>query len=371
MNNDTNQKSLAFSFTGQQNSLLSLWLREYGKTLITLGGYAPHARLSLKGYAWSHVWLKHENFRIHLLHGNLLPAKIVTVLMVLALLLLLGFQCVIGLAIWAGVLVLGAPFYIRRRLALYASSTVYDNEHFRFEGTYGEAYYVFLGLPLLSVVLPAILAVLTWQWQPAPEIGIVLVALLILVMLVGLGLVTHQVVRYMVNHSYHGEQVFHTSIRVTTMISHWALLVVSVLGIGVVGLALLMGVLYVLGGFDTVLATWNASVANPYASTGISVVLGLMMLAFVHAFIRTIMMSSVLRETTVGTMMFTSRRRLGVVFRLNLLYGLLMIVSLGVLWPMLRIRQLQHLVDHVTLEPIPRVSEAERECYFYHLYDDE
>lgn len=145
------KRAVGFVFSGNGYEYFKIWIVNILLTIITIGIYAPWAKVRNLQYFYGNTSLDGQSF---LFTGN--PVKmLIGRLIAIAILLVVtvagnispGIAVLIALA-----LVFVFPWVMNRTLAFYARNSKYRNIRFRFTGTYGRALEVFLLWPLLAAL---------------------------------------------------------------------------------------------------------------------------------------------------------------------------------------------------------------------------
>ena len=152
------QTPYPLEFTGTAEEYFRIWIVNTFLTIITLGIYAAWAKVRTRQYFYAHTRLAGQPFEYladpkAILRGNLIIGG--------------GFLLYTALGhynpILAGIIVilfyLFLPFLIYKTLRFYAHNSAFRNIRFRFLGTVGESYKIYLVFPFyitltLGLIIP-------------------------------------------------------------------------------------------------------------------------------------------------------------------------------------------------------------------------
>lgn len=148
-NNDSEHR--CFEFSGAGGEYFRIWIVNLVLTLLTLGIYSAWAKVRRLQYFYRNTSLLGHGFDYHgspiaILKGRLIGIGLFVVYNVAA-----GLNSVLG--VFAFVLLLGIlPWLIQRSMAFRLHNSSYRGLRFRFDGTVGNAYKIFLGWALLAYI---------------------------------------------------------------------------------------------------------------------------------------------------------------------------------------------------------------------------
>jgi uncharacterized membrane protein YjgN (DUF898 family) len=140
-----------FEFTGTGREYFRIWIVNLFLSVITLGVYSAWAKVRRLQYFHRNTRVAGFGFDYHadpvaILKGRLIAAA------GLAIYFLAGLWGPVAGLVSAGVLMLCMPWVLARSLRFRLHNTSYRGVRFRFSGSVRSAYWVFLGLPLLSLL---------------------------------------------------------------------------------------------------------------------------------------------------------------------------------------------------------------------------
>jgi uncharacterized membrane protein YjgN (DUF898 family) len=139
----------SFSFTGSGSEYFRIWIVNLMLSVITLGIYSAWAKVRRLEYFYRNTRVAGASFDYHGRPLAILKGRIV------AALLFGGYTVAGAISPVAGLLVFVAlagvmPFLINRSLRFRLYNSSYRGIRFQFHGSTGQAYWVFLALPILS-----------------------------------------------------------------------------------------------------------------------------------------------------------------------------------------------------------------------------
>lgn len=138
-------------FTGTGRDYFRIWIVNVLLTVATLGVFSAWAKVRRTQYFYRHLRLADAGFDYHAAPMAILRGRAIAVILVAAY-WYRGFASPwVAVAIVA-VLALALPWLLCRSLAFRLRNTSYRGIRFHFSGTTRAAYWVFLGLPVLTVL---------------------------------------------------------------------------------------------------------------------------------------------------------------------------------------------------------------------------
>lgn len=149
----TKQKTFhQFSFSGNASEYFGIWIVNLLLSILTLGIYTAWAKVRRLRYFYGNTWLDGHNFEYHARPMQILIGRIIVVVILVVLNVLANISPLFSFIILIPYLV-GLPWLINKALAFNARMTSYRNVHFSFQGTYGRAFWVFVVLPVVPLIL--------------------------------------------------------------------------------------------------------------------------------------------------------------------------------------------------------------------------
>lgn len=145
-------ESVRAHFSGTGREYFQIWIVNLLLTVVTLGVYSAWAKVRRLQYFYRHTRIAGAGFDYH---GN--PIAILKGRLVAAA-LFAAYTFATNVSPWytlvvMGVIALNLPWMLAKSLRFRLHNTSYRGLRFRFLGSMRSAYWVFLGLPLLSVLL--------------------------------------------------------------------------------------------------------------------------------------------------------------------------------------------------------------------------
>jgi uncharacterized membrane protein YjgN (DUF898 family) len=143
-------RSAPMSFTGTGDEYFRIWIVNLGLTVATLGVYSAWAKVRRLQYFYRHTRLAGAGFDYHGDPIAILKGRIVA-------LVLFGLYSATGYVnMWTAgaifvALALVLPWLLGSSFRFRLHNTSYRGLRFQFHGTVKQAYWIFLGLPLLAV----------------------------------------------------------------------------------------------------------------------------------------------------------------------------------------------------------------------------
>ncbi len=305
-------QSLPFRFTGEGGQYFGIWIVNLLLSILTLGIYSAWAKVRNKRYFYGHSHLDGENFEytgkpLQILVGRLIAG---------ALFILLFFSELLSpmLAIVAFVFTMAfLPWALRQSAKFNARNSWYRGLNYRFTGSLGQAYWVFLALPILSVLTLGILFPYTLFAQQ----------------------------RYAITGHGYGSHNFQFSARPGQYyIMALILIAVSMLG----GLAIVL-----VAGVSAVFLAINAALGAVMMTT--SIVLGYLALYVLVIAVFSVQMANLrYNHSTLFAHGFESSWRWDSYAKLFALNTLLTVLTLGLFIPFAKVRSARYAAEHLQAE---------------------
>ena len=147
---DDSPRTLPVEFSGRGGEFFGIWIVNILLSLLTLGIYSAWATVRTNRYFYGHTRLDGHRFEyladpLQILAGRLIAVAVV-ILVVVAVHLLPPLEPLVTLLVFAV-----APWLLVRALRFTFAMTRYRGLRFGFDGGLGQAYLVFLLLPLASI----------------------------------------------------------------------------------------------------------------------------------------------------------------------------------------------------------------------------
>ena len=141
----------ALTFSGNASEYFKIWIVNLLLTVATLGIYAAWAKVRTKRYFYANTRVLGHAFEyladpVRILIGNII---------VVALLFALNFSSMVSMVAYGVILamiLIATPWFVVRALLFNARNSAWRGLRFHFNGQYGEAFKIFVLLPLLTAV---------------------------------------------------------------------------------------------------------------------------------------------------------------------------------------------------------------------------
>jgi len=338
-----------FRFSGNGGEFFRIWIVNLLLTIVTLGIYSAWAKVRTNRYFYGNTHFDGANFEYHATPIQILKGRIIAVI---ALLIVVALNEVFPIAGLVATLVVmfAAPWIIWSSLRFNARMASYRNVRFGFEGGVWPVYKYLLILPLAPLVLIGAVAAGLYYLgfgQIAVSIAMSLAVLATYLMIPYVQAVFQH---YYINGCRFGQGEFKADIRA----SFFYITYLKLVGISVLLLVGLLLLLEVLGaGFRT--ATVDPITALlALGPIMFVVVIGMMCFgiwskAYYQSKIRNYLMNQTSLDDAVQ---MHSEMTAGSLFKLQLVNMLLMLVSLGLAYPWIKVRQARYSADTL----VPRVT---------------
>ena len=149
-----------FDFTGSAGEYFRIWIVNTFLTVLTLGVYAAWAKVRSRQYFYRHTVLDNQSFDYTASPLAILKGYLIIGAGILIYLLLNVYNPAYS-SIIAGFIYLLYPFLIYKSLRFYTHNSAFRNIRFRFFGTPGDCYKIYLFIPIL---IPLTLGLIVPYW---------------------------------------------------------------------------------------------------------------------------------------------------------------------------------------------------------------
>ena len=143
--------TLPFEFTGKAGEYFKIWIVNVVLTILTLGIYSAWAKVRNKRYFYGNTRLDGSSFEYLARPVSILKGRLIAFAVVAVYVITVRFFPLSEPLFWL-LFVLALPWLVVRALAFNARNSAFKNIRFDFKGRYGDAFMVFIGLPLLNVI---------------------------------------------------------------------------------------------------------------------------------------------------------------------------------------------------------------------------
>jgi uncharacterized membrane protein YjgN (DUF898 family) len=305
-------------FTGKGGEYFRLWIVNILLTMVTFGFYSPWAKVRNARYLHGHTHVDGHAFSylatpMQLLKGRLKFLGIVLLLVIVASLLPNGLKPLLGV-----LFLVALPWLIQQSIRFSLRMTAYRNVCFSFEGRYVGVLVHFLVLPMVGVLT----LFLAFPW------------------------VTRRLHQYLYENIRFGGKPFTLELK-TSYYYFVALCCVGVL-LGLMAFTMIVGGLL---GSTIMGAAWAGVAAMGSLAAMVS---GYLIGAVFMAMTRNHVLSTLRIDQVVA---FQSRVTIRGYIVLSLTNVLLLVVTLGLAWPLTIIRSARYLAEHTSVVLYPGVDD--------------
>lgn len=162
---DSHRHPMAFRFSGRGTEYFRIWIVNLLLTIVTLGLYAPWAKVRNRQYFYGNTSLDDATFEYTADPWRMLLGRLVALLLLLAY-YSAGLVSARASALAGVLLMVAIPWAANKSMAFQARNTVYRNIRFRFTGEYPETFVVFILWPLAgALTLGLLMPVALQRWQ--------------------------------------------------------------------------------------------------------------------------------------------------------------------------------------------------------------
>ena len=298
------RRTLNFEFRGKGDEYFRIWIVNLLLSIATLGIYSAWATVRTNRYFHSSLYLDNVSFQYH---GKPLPILISRLIAagVLVVWLLLSWLNVFLFLVAILALYLAAPFITNRSLAFRRHMSAYRNVRFHFRANYGDAFKVMYIWPLLGGLTLGILAPLAIQkWQ-----------------------------QYLVKNSAYGTTRFHF----TATYGDYAGTVVIALGTVILGSVFLFLI-------------WSALAGTIYAGILLGFVFFYLVVLGESAYLTVAFTNLLFCRTHLQQHHFEAKLEFAELFGIVFTNSLLILVTLGLYFPVARIRTTRYICDKLVMK---------------------
>jgi len=194
---------IPFSFKGNDKEFFRIWIVNIALTILTLGVYSAWAKVRTNRYFYANTYLNGSNFEYHAEPKRILVGRLIVVgiyaLFTLFYQYLAMFKVASAIAIIA---LLAMPWLIHQAVSFRLRNTSYRNIPFRYEGEISSFYYFFIVNALLPLAIILITLKSTSAWD------IFLPILFIIAFFLFSAYIYIQFKKLVINNSYYGNGKF-------------------------------------------------------------------------------------------------------------------------------------------------------------------
>ncbi len=139
----------AFEFTGRGGEYFRIWIVNLALTLLTLGIYSAWAKVRRLQYFYRNTALLGNGFDYHGDPVAILKGRLIGIGLLVIYNVAISFSIALGITVFI-LLIAALPWLLQRSICFKLHNSSYRGLRFRFNGSVGGAYQVFLGWPLLG-----------------------------------------------------------------------------------------------------------------------------------------------------------------------------------------------------------------------------
>ncbi|MFT7562158.1 MAG: uncharacterized membrane protein YjgN (DUF898 family) [Flavobacteriales bacterium] len=148
----------AFSFEGNGFEYFKIWIVNILLVAITLGIYYPWAKVRAKRYFFANTSLEERNFEYHATGTQLFLGYVIAMVLFIIYVTVQSFSP-IGSIVVALIFFAGFPWIVWRSFKFNARMTSFSNVRFSFNGALGGAYFNYMLLPIILVLIAYVIPV--------------------------------------------------------------------------------------------------------------------------------------------------------------------------------------------------------------------
>lgn len=137
-----------FEFRGTAREWFGIWIVNLLLSVLTLGIYSAWAKVRTKKYFYQNTWVAGRNFDYHATGKQILIGRLIVIAALFAYALSAAFAPPLAIVIILAVLIC-MPILIVRSAKFNARNSSWGNVRFNFDGETGDAYRVYMGIPIL------------------------------------------------------------------------------------------------------------------------------------------------------------------------------------------------------------------------------
>ncbi|MBS1175035.1 MAG: rane protein [Burkholderiaceae bacterium] len=350
----------AFQFHGRGGEYFGIWIVNILLTIVTLGLYNPWAHVRNKQYFYGNTELAGERFEYLATGKQIFLGRLIAGILFVAYISLSNSMPIVSGAIFLFVMV-AFPWVVQRSLRFNAVMTRYRGVRFGFVGTIKDAYVNFLGKPILAYVIAAlwvsgvvfVLGIMGVAISQPKDLlsGISLIVLVVLILTLFafvqmFAWVNQGIASYIHNGYLYGEHVFSAQLETKQFDKiYWSGAKVAVVFV-LIAAAIMGGLIYAFKSGTQMFAL------VPLAGLGLYIGMFAVML-----YVRALVYAKI-RNYTYGQTLIGAERAYA--FESNIMPSdyavllftntLMVIFSLGLLTPFVRVRIAEFLAKHTAIQ---------------------
>ncbi|MCV6589367.1 MAG: YjgN family protein [Marinobacterium sp.] len=343
-----------FQFSGNGFEYFRIWIVNILLSIVTLGIYSAWAKVRTKRYFYGNTFLDNSNFEYHAKPIQILKGRIIAFAALIIVMLLNEIHPAMGI-ITTVLLILAAPFIIWSALRFNAKVSSYRNVPFSFHGNLGKAYKYLLILPIIPAFVLGMAGFGLSKTGVNSSIAGILVSLGLLSICLMIPYVQAMFYYYYINGSNFGQGEFRAEIKpsffyVTYLkLIGWSIVWLIIISISVAAIAAISGALNA--------ATFADIQSRPGSLLALGPLLLLIYLPFImfgiwsKAYLQVNVRNYTLNQTQLDdTLSFKSNLTTSRLFTLQLVNLFLIIFTLGLAWPWVKVRLARYSADSLNVE---------------------
>lgn len=145
----TGKRHVGFKFSGNGYEYFKIWIVNILLTIVTLGLYAPWAKVRNKQYFYGNTSLDGSTFSFTADPVKMLIGRLIALGLFIVYIATFEFFPLLAIPFMIAMIFV-FPWVMNRTLIFYARNSSYRNIRFRFVGSYGDALGVFIGWQILA-----------------------------------------------------------------------------------------------------------------------------------------------------------------------------------------------------------------------------
>ncbi len=159
-----------FEFHGNAGEYFNIWIVNIFLTIITLGIYAPWAKVRRLRYFYGNTRLGGDQFDFTALPSRILIGRLIAVVLFAAFSVLSELDPAYALAVW-GVALVAVPWLVRSTMRFRARNSKYGNSRFYFSASQGQTYWLFAKCLLVTLLSFGLLYPVALYWFKSYQIN--------------------------------------------------------------------------------------------------------------------------------------------------------------------------------------------------------
>jgi uncharacterized membrane protein YjgN (DUF898 family) len=342
----SNASALPFQFTGKGGEYFKIWIVNLVLSILTLGIYSAWAKVRTQRYFYGNTQVDNTGFEYHANPVAILKGRLIAIA-VLLVYVVIGQLFPFAAIAFAVVLTLATPWIVWRGIQFNARMTSYRNVRFGFYGSLKESYLYLLLIPLIPLLIAAGIAAVMWFTSGTmdPKALFPLVTLAVLATYLIFPYVQKIITSYFINNHRYGQGQMNATLSAKKYyftylcLIGWTLVIFAALGF-----AGFMAVKFVGINLATLAPAMNGEVSPVAMAPFIGVIIFLYLAMFMigiwfKAYVNTKIRNHVYGNVRLDNVLqLESNMSVGKLFRFYLVNVLLLICTLGLAYPWIKVR---------------------------------